>query len=119
MKEQAKKAVYPTRSPNREANERFVHLRNCNNDYPNGRMVNNVTAFIRTKDGVDYVSFAECDSRDQFCRQRGRVVARRKWFRDKRVPLTTEGIVNNMVNEKSSLYDRCLDTYYDTTGGGR
>jgi hypothetical protein len=106
MKSQEKK-TYPTRSPDREANERFVHLRNCNNSYPNGRMVDNVTAFIRTIDGVDYVSFAETDIRDQFCRKTGRVVARRKWFNGKRVLLVPGGNA-----QEDRLYERALDTYY-------
>jgi hypothetical protein len=110
-----KKANHPHRSPDREANERFVHLRdNKQNregmEYKRGRHVSDVTAFIRTANGVDYVSFAECDSRDQFCRKTGRVVARRKWFNEKRVPLREIEVV---LGEKPSLYEAVLETYYE------
>ena len=113
---------YPTRSPDREANERFVHLRNL--PYPGegvglkgDRTVTNVTAFVRNIDGTEYVSFAECDSRDQFCRRTGRVIARRKWFNEKRTPLLegTRGGTDPGGNS-STLYDRVLDTYYETSG---
>lgn len=47
------------------------------------RSIQAVTAFAR-KMGEDwYVSYAECDWRDQFCKATGRVVARRKWFAGK------------------------------------
>jgi hypothetical protein len=105
-----KKANHPHRSPDREANERFVHLRNVDNLTPGRkRVVRNVTAFVRTINGVDYVSFAECDSRDQFCRKTGRVVARRKWFNEKRYPLREIEVV---PGEKPSLYEAVLETYY-------
>ena len=52
------------------------------------RQLSAVTAFARQdKDGTWYVAYAECDSRDQFCRRVGRNVARRKWFAGKRTPL--------------------------------
>lgn len=89
---------YPTRSPDREANERFVHLRKLNIEIQSTvpRLVNNVTAFIRTdKDGQTYVSFAECDARDQFCRRTGRTIARRKWFQKNRV----------LLEEAETLYE--------------
>ena len=83
------KTPHPTRSPDREADERFYHLRNTSVQLDNGRTIGNVTAFIRRNknDGQHYVSFAECDARDQFNRKVGRVVARRKWFNGKRQPL--------------------------------
>lgn len=74
--------AHPTRSTNREADERFFHL-NVTGQIQ-GRTVKKVTAFSRVRDGVTYVSFAECDSRDQFDRRVGRNVARRKWFAGKR-----------------------------------
>lgn len=83
---------HPTRSTNREADERFFHLNvgdvEANGD--TGRVVSRVTAFSRVKDGVTYVSFAECDVRDQFDRRVGRNVARRKWFAGKRYKTSTK-----------------------------
>lgn len=50
------------------------------------RVVQAVTGFARQMpDGSWMASFAECDSRDQFCRSTGRNVARRKWFHGKRI----------------------------------
>lgn len=105
------------RSPNREANERFVHLRNVNLVLPNKRTVKHVTAFIRTNEGADFVSFAENDARDQFCKRTGRTVARRKWFVGKRVPLLRVENVDGLANEPASLYETCLDTYYQSVEG--
>lgn len=80
-----KTAPHPTRSTNRDADERFFHFRNVNVVYDNGREVRDVTAFIRRlPDGTYAAAFAECDVRDAFCRTRGRTVARRKWFAGKR-----------------------------------
>lgn len=101
------KVQHPTRSTDREANERFVHLTFGDTvmEYENGRRVKAVTAFIRTKDGQELVSFAECDERDQFCRKAGRVVARRKWFNEKRTELVP------VILDNDTLYDRVLTTY--------
>lgn len=101
---------HPTRSTKREANERFVHLRSVNLGTANGRTISNITAFVRTADGVEYVSFAECDSRDQFDRRAGRTVARRKWFAGKKVVL--QGGYEFLNPDKAmSLYDRVFDTW--------
>jgi hypothetical protein len=104
----------PHRSTNREANERFVHL---NITYPGhdfgtkmDRKISHVTAFVRTKDGVEYVSFAECDARDQFSRRVGRNVARRKWFAGKRTVLMT-GYEFLSPEKQMPLYDRVFDTW--------
>lgn len=95
---------HPTRSTNRERDERFFHLRNVNVHYDDGRCVRDVTAFTRrAEDGTTYVSFAECDERDQFNRKRGRTVARRKWFSGKRYAMP-------IVGEKPS-YDLVLNAY--------
>jgi hypothetical protein len=107
------KVVHPTRSPDREANERFVHLRNKFIETGSGRHVRNVTAFVRTIDGVEYVSFAECDERDQFCRRTGRVIARRKWFQGKRTRLATIEMVEAHTTQPVNLYDRVVHTYDD------
>lgn len=91
---------HPTRSTDREADERFFHL--PGSDIPlgeNGRVVNRVTAFSRVKDGVTYVAFAECDSRDQFCRRTGRNVARRKWFAGKRYPTSAKPSYDELVRQ--------------------
>jgi hypothetical protein len=116
-KTQEKKA-HPHRSPDREANERFVHLREVDFPSRNGRVIGDVTAFIRTSrphggtPGVEYVSFAECDARDQFCRKTGRVVARRKWFQNKSVPLLRITAADGLLVEDATLYARVLETYY-------
>jgi hypothetical protein len=104
-----KKRVAFVRSPNREANERFVHLRKVDRLYTNGRRVNNVTAFIRTIDGEDFASFAENDERDQFCKRTGRNVARRKWFQGKRT------LLQPAVLDGDSLYERAIDTWLINT----
>jgi hypothetical protein len=112
MNKQAINAAHPHRSTNREANERFVHLKGVNMEYDNGRLVRDVTGFVRTdKDGQTYVSFAEGDSRDQFCKARGRTVARRKWFDGKSVPLQQIEKLDGQGHEKVSLYDSALATY--------
>lgn len=104
----------PHRSTNREANERFVHFQPHSPGHGFGinedRNISHVTAFIRTKDGVDYVSFAECDARDQFNRRRGRTIARRKWFDGKRVVLQDSQVWDN-PDKGMSLYDRAFDTW--------
>ena len=87
---------HPTRSPDREADERFFHFKNVDLELDNGRSVGNVTCFVRKdkKDGQYYASFAECDMRDQFNKRTGRTVARRKWFRnpEKRMVISKEGL---------------------------
>jgi hypothetical protein len=86
-----KKVTHPTRSTNRDADERFFHFRNVNMAYENGRTVRDVTAFIRRlPDGTYAAAYAECDERDAFCRTRGRTVARRKWFAGKRTATFAE-----------------------------
>ncbi len=86
----------PTRSTDREADERFYHFKDVDLELENGRAVGNVTCFVRfdKKDGKYYASFAECDMRDQFNKRTGRTVARRKWFRnpEKRMPISKEGL---------------------------
>jgi hypothetical protein len=90
-------ASHPTRSPDREADERFFHFKDVDLEMSNGRQVGNVTCFTRRDkvSGQHYASFAECDMRDQFCKRSGRTVARRKWFRspEKRL-LVPEGCLN-------------------------
>lgn len=73
---------HPTRSTDREADERFFHFKNVDQPFENGRVVGNVTCFTRRDKvtGKAYASFAECDERDQFNKRTGRTVARRKWF---------------------------------------
>jgi hypothetical protein len=68
--------------------EAFHHSR-ASFDADHGRKVQARTAFVRQdRDGQWYVSYAECDERDQFCKKAGRQVARRKWFDGKRVQTT-------------------------------
>lgn len=75
---------HPHRSPDKDADEQFYHLRDVNQTYTNGRTVAHATAFVRKgADGLYAVAIAECDERDQFDRRRGRTVARRKWFQGK------------------------------------
>lgn len=64
--------------------EFFFHLRGVKIPRSRGRFVSDVTAFARPGHlpGTMVVTFAECDSRDQFNRRAGRTVARRKWFND-------------------------------------
>lgn len=89
-------AAHPTRSTDREADERFFHFKDVDLELPNGRIIRNVTCFTRKDktDGKYYASFAECDDRDQFCKRTGRTVARRKWFRSpsKRLVVAPEGL---------------------------
>lgn len=84
MKEQKK----PNPHRSTEVEEHFFHRRGLmlvsDKKQYEGRRVEAVTAFVRPVDGVYYASYAECDSRDQFNRRRGRTVARRKWFAGKR-----------------------------------
>lgn len=84
---------HPTRSTDKERDERYYHFRNVEMDYDNGREVRDVTAFVR-KDHDDkyYVAYAECDARDGFCRRTGRTVARRKWFAKKRRVVDPAGV---------------------------
>lgn len=74
--------------------ERYYHMRDLDVTYDNrDRVVTDATFFVRQdKDGKYYLSVAECDSRDQFCRKRGRTIARRKWFQGRRIPIAEEGI---------------------------
>lgn len=73
------KKSHPHRST--KVPEYFFHMRNVSIPRRNGRVVSDVTAFVRRgPDGVLYAAFAECDQRDQFCREAGRRTARRKWF---------------------------------------
>lgn len=97
-------AAHPTRSTDREADERYYHFKDVDLEMDNGRIVRNVTAFIR-KDKTDsayYASFAECDDRDQFCRRVGRTVARRKWFRspEKRLQINPLGLNYETIRAK-------------------
>jgi hypothetical protein len=88
----------PTRSTNRDRDERFFHIKPRNegevwvlND--GQRTISRITAFTRKdKDGKVYASYAECDERDQFCKRVGRTVARRKWFAGKRIELDPAGV---------------------------
>lgn len=86
------------------ADERYYHFR-FENQPQTGvakkiRSLSAVTAFARQdKEGNWFVSYAECDSRDQFCRRTGRNVARRKWFAGKR----------SSISEPS--FDNCLGSY--------
>lgn len=118
MKEKTAKKPYPTRSTDRDANERFVHLRPMNPGHGFGtnmdRDISHVTAFIRNDNGVDYVSFAECDARDQFTRKRGRTIARRKWFSGKKYLLIDSPIWTGEGG--MSLYDRAFDTWSEHHG---
>lgn len=102
------------KSPVREAHERVLHLRDVNMQYDNGRTVKNVTAFVRRIDGVDYVSFAENDERDQFSRRVGRTVARRKWFQNKRVPLKKITLADGQATKDARLYDAVYATYMES-----
>lgn len=98
------------RSTKPGTDEMFFHLRNVDVEYPNGRFVEDVTAFIRRdKDGQSYVSFAERDIRDQFCRSRGRTVSRRKWFQNKRVKL----------DDRGRNYETVLAKYYEAVGADK
>ena len=93
---EVEKKPHPTRSTDREADERFYHFQNVDLELENGRSVGNVTCFVRfdKKLGSHFASFAECDMRDQFNKRTGRVVARRKWFRspEKRMSIPKEGL---------------------------
>lgn len=98
----------PSRSPDREADERFFHFKNVDQPFENGRVVGNVTCFTRRDkvSGQAYASFAECDERDQFNKRTGRTVARRKWFAapQKRMfiedsELSYEGLLNKWTTE--------------------
>lgn len=99
------------KSTNFDANERFIHLRNVNMAYENGRVVKDVTAFVRVVNGKDFVSFAECDDRDQFCKAAGRNVARRKFFQGKRQPLITIETVSDNTSQRAKLYEEVSKTY--------
>lgn len=84
------KQTKPTERRRTTKPERYHHLRDIELQYQNGREVAHVTAFIREdNEGKLCASFAECDARDQFDRKRGRVVARRKWFNNDRVPVAS------------------------------
>lgn len=70
--------------------ERYHHFRDADVEHDNGRVAAHVTAFVREgDDGQMYASFAECDSRDQFNRKRGRTIARRKWFQKNYTPVNS------------------------------
>lgn len=69
------------------------------------RSIQAVTAFAR-KVGEDwYVSYAECDWRDQFCKATGRTVARRKWFAGKKDKLEID-----IVSDRPT-YEGVFETY--------
>lgn len=93
--------------------ERYFHIRSfaVAGKPSNPRGVQAITAFARQdKDGKWYISQAECDYRDQFCRKTGRTVARRKWFAGKRtespVEPTYESVFGTSTVKKAPTLDR-------------
>lgn len=97
------KVGHPTRSTNREADERFFHINTGELPVGRGRTVQRITAFTRTTPGGTFVSFAECDSRDQFCKKVGRNVARRKWFAGKRYPIRNKPSYEAVVDSLAEI----------------